>query len=715
VSQGFKIDTTAGELNSSWTPEWSSIVAVWHLDDLLNVSTLVDSSGKGNGGTPTNVTLGQNGQLGTAGMFNTSRTSSIVTSTATALSMYEHDFTVQMWVNPSTGTVSTGGSWGLMGNLVENTNQGLNFQISGQKAYLGFWGNDTQGNITIPENQWTQIVFRYTLSTGEQAIFVNGAQDVASTGHTSFIGTDNMYIGRVPWGANFVGEIDEFAVWSKPLTNAEILTIYNKQGGVRSGTFTSRVMDSLQAGSSWTSLSWVTTLPFFKALPDNAVSETIANYSSLASSTLMSGIVGLWHLDETSGFTIADHSGHGNNGTAIGVTLGAAGKFGTAATFNGSSYISLPSAPLALNTYTYSLWFKTTSTGMLMGESTTVVNSGTSGYNPFLYVGTNGYLYGGYYNGMNPPLTPSSTKVNDGQWHFAVQTATLGGTQSLYLDGKLQSSGNAGNACGPYFYVGTGAATGFSGTSGNWFYFTGSIDEVAAWSRVLSPTEILQLYQRGISRVKFQVQTCAQSNCSDGTFQGPDGTSATYFSELDNTTSYNAATNVPSGNVNAISPTLTFANFATPTPAPNRYFQYRATLETDSSNSALMPELKSVTIGPNHYDPSSPTIVGLGGVASPVLTSFVQTLGANGCATATYNLGIGTAANSATWYYWNTVAGAWSVANGTTAKSNSAAVINTNIVNFPTIGASTVYVKAFLNSNGNTPCELKEVQLNGHN
>lgn len=93
-----------------------------------------------------------------------------------------------------------------------------------------------------------------------------------------------------------------------------------------------------------------------------------------AGSTLFSGgmasastVAALWHMDETSGTTMADASGHGNNGTLHNVTLGAAGKYGKSYTFGGSktkSYVEVPNStslnPGSAN-ITISFWLRTLS------------------------------------------------------------------------------------------------------------------------------------------------------------------------------------------------------------------------------------------------------------------------------------------------------------------------------------------------------------------
>ena len=59
-----------------------------------------------------------------------------------------------------------------------------------------------------------------------------------------------------------------------------------------------------------------------------------------------SSAVGLWHLDELSGTTAYDSSGHGHNGAISGpVTLGVPGELNTAYSFVPKSTVIVPDAP----------------------------------------------------------------------------------------------------------------------------------------------------------------------------------------------------------------------------------------------------------------------------------------------------------------------------------------------------------------------------------
>jgi hypothetical protein len=70
------------------------------------------------------------------------------------------------------------------------------------------------------------MAFRYTKSGGLQSIFVNGAHDTTGIGHSPFIGTDYVKVGRWNNGSYFYGTIDEVYFFSRALSDAEIEELY---------------------------------------------------------------------------------------------------------------------------------------------------------------------------------------------------------------------------------------------------------------------------------------------------------------------------------------------------------------------------------------------------------------------------------------------------------------------------------------------------------
>jgi RHS repeat-associated protein len=101
--------------------------------------------------------------------------------------------------------------------------------------------------------------------------------------------------------------------------------------------------------------------------------------------------------------------------------------------------VSLPSNILTDSTdVTVELWFKaasTSSSGVLFGyASSPLTSSSPAHWDPALYIGGNGELYGEFWNGSANPIH-TSYPVTDPNWHHVVLTANSS-SQTMYLDGN---------------------------------------------------------------------------------------------------------------------------------------------------------------------------------------------------------------------------------------------------------------------------------------
>lgn len=719
-----------GELDSSWAPQWSHLIGLYHLNEASGASSIADSSTQGNTGIPTSVTLGVSGKLNTAATFG----SGSYVSTANFADNLS-SFTVSAWFKTTNGSASSGSIASKISNWSTGEGWALGIYSGTVRALLQGSGGATYIEYiaapTYSDGYWHHVVWVMN-GVASNTLYIDGVSQTltpSSAGTvTSFTNTNSVRIGNDYGNDYFSGSIDEVAIWNTNLSASDAASIYNRQVISHYGSFASRVMDGAYTSAPWTNFAWTTTLPFGKELPDapspspSPPSESVSTYSSLTNTGtgLMTGIIGLWHLDEPSGSaTVADSSGQGNNGTpwSSNVTLGVPGRFNTGAYFNGTStsYIQMNSKTITegLSAMTVSAWVK----GPAQSGEVAIVSQMDNSNIDFGLVMFTGLPYfvidttGSGVVQVNAPgtyNTITSNPLTDSNWHHFVGTYD-GAHVLVYIDGVGYPSGVGTPATGTIqttavdqleigrYYAG--------GTA-----FTGSIDEVAIWNRGLSPAEVLQLYQRGASRIKFQIKSCAVSDptCAIATWQGPDGTANTFFSELFNMGTQGAT---PSGAVQATGPSMTLANFTSP-PSNNRYFQYQAFLESDSSTTALMPQLQSVSVTPVHYDSSSPTVVSNSGINIYSLSHFAETAS---CASGIgYNLGVGTTAAGATWYWWN--GSAWVAANGTAAQSNLASVIQTNSAAFSTtvnVWEQNIYLKAYLNSSGLTPCQLTNVNIQG--
>lgn len=210
-----------------------------------------------------------------------------------------------------------------------------------------------------------------------------------------------------------------------------------------------------------------------------------------------SGAIGLYPLNNSAN----DISGNGYNG-ALTLTTASTNRFGsTGASTQFTAVSSSGTLPLALATamkdnFTIGYWFKTTMTAP----------TGTNWYNgsPLVDAESCGSTYNDWGTALidggkvsigigTPDITIKSTSTyNNGAWHFFTATRNeSAGVITLYVDGSqvATTSGTATTARTSSTLIGLGkspcAATGS---------FAGSLDDVIAYSRVLTSTEVSTLY-----------------------------------------------------------------------------------------------------------------------------------------------------------------------------------------------------------------------------
>lgn len=204
-----------------------------------------------------------------------------------------------------------------------------------------------------------------------------------------------------------------------------------------------------------------------------------------------SGLVGYWNFDEGSGSTAGDSAGNGNSGTISGATW-TTGKVGSGAlNFTGSNYVSIPTINLG-NTFSVSVWVNPTS-----GHNSAYNRIVETAYDTGLYLGVNndatkfkiiikngqgstgscGFAFGCAEGGT----------VATGWKHI---TATYDGfVAKLYIDGSFVASDTftAPGSTSLPLYLGRL----YYSNQNNW---KGDMDEVRVYNRVLSSSEVLDIY-----------------------------------------------------------------------------------------------------------------------------------------------------------------------------------------------------------------------------
>lgn len=376
--------------------------------------------------------------------------------------------------------------------------------------------------------------------------------------------------------------------------------------GQANGTYTSKVYDLFTGClpfNTWTRFDWQTATPYGKEIP--TTDETAINYPSITTGLT----TGLQIYNRLNG------SGSISNGVSLTSTVGvnaaarntngtgfaySSGALRTGVTFDGTDdFLEFPYTQTNVNAYTIATWFRTTTAA----NGVFVQDRGAGpGRSLTLGIGNNpgGCAAGRISYGIDSDAIYigrcTSNTYNDGRWRHAVGvwsgTSGTGVTSAqftIYVDGVsvAQTNTSIGSLNAPL----TGLGNTKMGRHDAWgVNYNGSLDEVLIWNRALSATEVQQLYQRAGNNIRFQIRTCDNADCSDGTWKGTSNTSTSYFSELNNTSIPNSD---GSGTVLNTSPNMLFTDFPSLVIDYKRFFQYQATLST--SNTTVVPILNSTT------------------------------------------------------------------------------------------------------------------------
>jgi hypothetical protein len=178
-------------------------------------------------------------------------------------------------------------------------------------------------------------------------------------------------------------------------------------------------------------------------------------------------------------------SGNGNDGVMVGNTTPSSGIMGGAMMFDGSGdYVTIPNSP-SLNP------------GADMTMVMWVSWGGQGGENNML-TKENAYevrVNGGHVNYATNPWAwrgGSSPQIAQDAWHHVVVTNDADGLQKIYIDGEEKFSTSSGGSIASNSSVVT-IGRRMNGSS----YFEGLLDDVRIYNRVLTESEVEQLYSMG--------------------------------------------------------------------------------------------------------------------------------------------------------------------------------------------------------------------------
>lgn len=203
---------------------------------------------------------------------------------------------------------------------------------------------------------------------------------------------------------------------------------------------------------------------------------------------LLSGLISVWELDETSGTTVNDSYGS-NNGTNTGATVNQSGLIGTSYLFTAGNYLTMSWGgginPYTTD-YTINMWVNETAAG---GSDDIIWECGVSTSGSDLYVLKDAGLNWEFGIQSSSAFTKVGTIAVQTGWHM-ITLVLDSGTASLYVDAVFSASKSYTSfTVANNMYVGKE----FGGS----FEFDGYIDQFSAHQRALSVNDLLVLYNSG--------------------------------------------------------------------------------------------------------------------------------------------------------------------------------------------------------------------------
>ncbi len=228
------------------------------------------------------------------------------------------------------------------------------------------------------------------------------------------------------------------------------------------------------------------------------VGLVIPSLPQTAFATVDPGLAVHWPLDEGSGITAADTSGHGNDGTIFNGALYVPGQVGTAIHLDGINQYIQTTNPVDVTgavdePYALSAWVKLDS-GVTQGNIVHISSdiSGSGWCIPFLRF--NGGVFQAVSWSAHAPFgevdAVGATHPVAGQWYQVMTTWDPTNGLRLFVNGTLEASTpqDIFSASGGPVYVSFGLGAG--GCSGDQGFLKGSVDDLRIYNRVLDTSDV---------------------------------------------------------------------------------------------------------------------------------------------------------------------------------------------------------------------------------
>jgi hypothetical protein len=385
--------------------------------------------------------------------------------------------------------------------------------------------------------QWYHLALSFDDSTKVMSVYINGALaasifanlSIGYDNHAFLLGCDNEN------GTNqffFNGRIDEAAFYNRPLTPAEIASIYNSGFGGKATTgpiintpaalpdglvgqpYAQTIASIRTTGSTSYSVTAGALPPGLTLNGSGSLSGTpttagsynftirLTDSSSYAEQVFTlqidappippNGIVSWWRAEGNAQDSIGTNHGTLTNGATF-----AAGKVGQSFFLDGiNDSVDIPDSPsLRPASMTFEAWviFNTTSpTPVIMSKP--LGSAALASYALWIDHGTLEAVVGDT-SGYGPVLSYALSPLLGTWYHVAYSFDNTTKQQALYVNGAVVASGVSNKSISydsQPFLLGRDIQNGSSG-----FYFSGRIDEAAFYNRALTATEIASVFNTG--------------------------------------------------------------------------------------------------------------------------------------------------------------------------------------------------------------------------
>ena len=528
-----------------------TLIGHWTMDDNTDDATVLDSSVNGNHGTAQQNTEYMNTIGIIDGALDFDGTSDYVDLGTSTVIKPSSQLSLACWLYVDELSVA-----GVINNKIDGQNSGYRL-LTADTGVVYYQVGCTGGLITVGSSSvittgaWHLIVATYDENNGA-SIYIDGvpAGSAAAAGQILY-GTGSSYLGCLLDGSGnpknlYKGSLDDIKIYDRALAVSEVQTLYNagyvpdltapspdpmtwattpySTGASSIAMVATTASDasgveyyfyetSANPGGSdsgWQDSSSYedrgldpdTTYTYKVQSRDKSSNQNETGWSNPASATTdptPDSLIAHWAMDDDAANTIVvDSSGNNNNGIAQYNTsiLHQTGIIGGALDFDGTSdYVDLgtstvikPSSQLSLACWLY------VDELSVAGVINNKIDGQNSGYR--LLTADTGVVY--YQVGCTGGLITvgSSSVITTGAWHLIVATYDENNGASIYIDGVPAGSAAA---AGQILY-GTGSSylgCLLDGIGDPKTLYKGSLDDVKIFSKALSASEVIALYNAG--------------------------------------------------------------------------------------------------------------------------------------------------------------------------------------------------------------------------